>query len=331
MGKAMTQSVRSMTGFGTAECVEMGWHFAVDIRSVNGRFLDFSLRCPEEIRQIEAWLREQINATTQRGKLEMRIQVRRQHAVPETLQINEKLMANLLSLVSDIRTKLLDVAAISPLDLLQFPGMILDASHVDQDFLQEMVKRLTPIALKSLAESRVAEGERLASFLRQRLNGIRDLCTTLEAQLPHWSIALERRLKERLASLGLGMDAKSSPIEFEPSAKAGSPHEGKGPLPDVPLQHSLEFQQRIAQELGLFAIKSDVAEELSRLRAHSDAIDEILNRGGACGKRLDFMMQELQREANTLGSKSHMLEQSRASVDLKVLIEQMREQVQNLE
>jgi uncharacterized protein (TIGR00255 family) len=93
----------------------------------------------------------------------------------------------------------------------------------------------------------------------------------------------------------------------------------------------LEFQQRVAQELSLFAIKSDVAEELSRLRAHSDAIDEILNRGGACGKRLDFMMQELQREANTLGSKSHMLEQSRASVDLKVLIEQMREQVQNLE
>lgn len=331
MGKAITQSVRSMTGFGTAECVEMGWHFAVDIRSVNGRFLDFSLRCPEEIRQIEAWLREQINAATQRGKLEMRIQVRRQHAAPEALQINEKLMANLLSLVSDIKAELQDVAAVSPLDLLQFPGMILDASHVDQDFLHEIVKRLTPMALKSLAESREAEGERLASFLRQRLNAIRDLCTTLEAQLPHWSIALERRLKERLASLGLGIDAKSSPIEFEPTAKVSSPHEGKGPLTDAQLQHSLEFQQRIAQELGLFAIKSDVAEELSRLRAHSDAIDEILNRGGACGKRLDFMMQELQREANTLGSKSHMLEQSRASVDLKVLIEQMREQVQNLE
>ncbi|MFZ9465426.1 MAG: YicC/YloC family endoribonuclease, partial [Burkholderiaceae bacterium] len=171
-----------MTGFGTAECVEMGWHFAVDIRSVNGRFLDFSLRCPEEIRQIEAWLREQVNAATQRGKLEMRIQVRHQHAPPEALQINEKLMANLLSLVSDIKEELQDVAAVSPLDLLQFPGMILDASHVDQDFLQEMVKRLTPIALRSRAESREAEGERLASFLRQRLNGIRDLCTTLEAQ-----------------------------------------------------------------------------------------------------------------------------------------------------
>jgi uncharacterized protein YicC (UPF0701 family) len=257
--------------------------------------------------------------------------VRHQHAAPEALQINEKLMANLLSLVSDIKAELQDVAAVSPLDLLQFPGMILDASHVDQDFLHEIVKRLTPMALKRLAESREAEGERLASFLRQRLNAIRDLCTTLEAQLPHWSSALERRLKERLASLGLGIDAKSSPIEFEPTAKVSSPHEGKGPLTDAHLQHSLEFQHRIAQELGLFAIKSDVAEELSRLRAHSDAIDEILDQGGACGKRLDFMMQELQREANTLGSKSHMLEQSRASVDLKVLIEQMREQVQNLE
>ena len=327
-----------MTGFGSAEYAALGWHFAIDIRSVNGRFLDFSLRCPDEIRQLEPWLREQIASLMQRGKVEMRINLRRQAAASDIIQLNESVLAQVLALVSDIRTKTTELTAFSPLELLRFPGITVDANQVEQAMLQESIKKLAAEAIENLDSAREAEGARLASFLKERVAAIRKLCRELEQQLPNWSTALEMRLKERLSSIGFGNEQRTGPQAIEPAS------EPAGPLgratnktstsddggPGLPHQ-SLELQQRIAQELGLFAMKSDVAEELSRLRAHTEAVDQIIDKGGPCGKRLDFMMQELQREANTLGAKSQMLEQSMVSVELKVLIEQMREQIQNLE
>jgi len=342
MEKAKTQSIRSMTGFGSAECTSLGWHFVIDIRSVNGRFLDFSLRCPDEVRQLEPWLREQITTVVQRGKVEMRIHLRRQSNASGSIQLNENAIEQVLALIAEIKRKTPELAAISPLELLRFPGITLDTDHIEQEPLHETIRSLVPKAIESLEESREGEGSRLASFLRERVLAIRDHCNELEQQIPTWSLGLEKRLKERLTSIGFGHEVRNreetgdqatnttGEATRQTSGPVSQPTRSEGQSPGFANQ-SLELQQRVAQELGLYAVKSDVAEELSRLRAHTEAVDQIIRKGGTCGKRLDFMVQELQREANTLGSKSQVLEQSIASVDLKVLIEQMREQVQNLE
>lgn len=319
MGKTKADAIRSMTGFGNAECIMRQWHIAVDIRSVNGRFFDFSLRSPDELRPLETWLREQVSSSVQRGKVDMRISLRRQAGLDEALEINMEMFERLLKLVSQIESKakassLMGQSSPAPytaLDLLRFPGVTVESGVIDQELLQDCVKRLVPEAIASLEKARSDEGVRLADFLRERLARIREHCQQLHGLIPSWSAALESRLRERLSTLGFG-DAPAATAQDSAT-------------------HSTDLQQRLAQELGLHLIKSDVAEELSRLQAHSAAVEHIIAQGGPCGKRLDFMMQELQREANTLGSKSQIVDQSMAAVDLKVLIEQMREQVQNLE
>jgi len=321
MQTAGIKAIRSMTGYGNSESFAEGWQVTIDIRSVNGRFFDCNIRCPDEIRSLEPWLRDQLAASIQRGKVELRIHLKRQATATEGLRLNRELMNQVFILIGEIKRRSPDAGSFSPLELLRFPGIGLEPEALEQERIFDVIKSIMPLAISRLEDSRKGEGAKLALFIKERVALIRAHCESLHKQLPAWSTALEQRLRERLAGLGY----LPSPADQKATPRAGF-HEHKAIS-----EHSLELLQRIALELGVYAVKADVAEELSRLSAHADAVDEIITQGGTCGKRLDFMMQELQREANTLGAKSQIIEQSLASVDLKVLIEQMREQVQNLE
>ena len=321
MASPREQSIRSMTGFGSAETHAGAWHLLIEIRSVNGRFFDFNVRCPDEIRVLEPWLREQVALSIQRGKVEVRIQVKPQATADNRLRLNPEILSQVLMVIQEIKQQSQDVVGFSPLELMRFPGICQETESIDQDSIIEAIKALMPKAIASIEQARANEGEKLAKFLSERIAGIRAHCHSLREQIPLWSKTLEQRFSERLLSLGYAV----TPLASESVNQTDVPQS----LSATP--HSIELQHRIAQELSMYAVKADVAEELSRLSAHTDAVDEIIAKGGPCGKRLDFMMQELQREANTLGSKSQIIEQSVASVDLKVLIEQMREQIQNLE
>ncbi len=274
---------------------------SVELRSVNGRFLDLSLRMPEELRGLEPQLRELIAARFKRGKIELRINTQRETdgswPQPHPEQLNR-----LANLESKVRTWLPQAAPLSVHEALnwckaggsataQLDGPTLEAARA---------------CVEGLAESREREGEKLVLILTERIKRLRELADEAEPLLPAVVARQQQRFLERwqeaLATTGA---ASSVPQEA--------------------------LQERALNEAAAFAIRIDVAEELARLRAHLDELTRLLKKGGELGKRLDFLIQELHREANTLGSKSAALELTNVSVEMKVAIEQMREQVQNIE
>lgn len=274
---------------------------SVEIRSVNGRFLDLSMRMPEEMRGLEPQLRELVAARVKRGKIEVRINAQRDSdgswPQPQPEQLNR-----LANLEAKVRSWLPQAAPLSVHEALnwcksggQAPAQ-LDASTLEA----------AQACVQGLVEAREREGEKLVAILNERIQRLRELADEAEPLLPAVVARQQQRFLERWQEALQTTGAASS----------------------VPKE---ALQERALNEAAAFAIRIDVAEELGRLRAHLEELTRLLKKGGELGKRLDFLIQELHREANTLGSKSAALELTNISVEMKVAIEQMREQVQNIE
>ena len=287
--------IYSMTGYAVAGTELPFGALNLELRSVNHRYLDIQFRIPDELRPLEPVLREKATTRISRGKVEVRIAVSKSAASQSNLQIDAGLLGQLAQLNSHVKTMLPEGQSLSVADVLRWPGMLGNDSLLPDD-LQEACGRLLDRALDDLTATRGREGEKLKNLLLERIGSMETLVGKLAPRMPQLVNNYRERLAARLKDAMINLD-----------------------------------DERLKQELVLFASKIDVDEELSRLTAHFGEIRRILDQGGAAGKRLDFLMQELNREANTLGSKSVDMEFTQTSMGLKVLIEQMREQIQNIE
>ena len=285
----------SMTGYATATQETTYGSLSLEVRSINNRYLDIQFRLPDEFRKQEFAMRELLATQLGRGKVECRLNFSPATNIENAQQLDNTLLESLLQLDQTIKNRYPAAQSLTVADILKWPG-ILGGDNLPMDELGEISIRLLQTVLEDLKASRIREGDKLKSMLLERIHQMRQLLQTAIPRIPTLIAAFEEKLRTRIEEI-------------------------LGNLED----------DRIRQEITLFAGKIDVDEELSRLQAHLDEVERILNKGGAVGKRLDFMMQELNREANTIGSKSVDLEISRISMELKVIIEQMREQVQNIE
>ena len=298
--------VHSMTGFGTItrDHDALG-RLSIELRSVNSRFLDLAFRLPDELRALEPVLREAIQARVARGKVDVRASVQHKAAARAEVVLRPGALQALSRAQAEVVRVFPQAAPLSVADALRFPGVV-DDPQPDPAQWVAAFRPLVGGAIDELVASRAREGERLAGTIRERAHAMAGIVATLEPRAPELVAEFSARLTERLREAATG-------------ALAGTA---------VPLDETLA---RIRQEVSVYGMRTDVAEELSRLKIHVAELLRILEDGGQVGKRLDFLMQEFNREANTLGSKSAGLEVTRASVELKLLIEQIREQVQNLE
>jgi uncharacterized protein (TIGR00255 family) len=287
--------IASMTGFAAATAELPGCSLSVELRSVNHRYLDVQVKLPDELRALDTALRDLLTSEVRRGKVDCRIALN--HALPgaATLAIDAGRVAQLRDAAAEVLRHAPNSAPISVADILRWPGVLTEPS-LPPETLAERVLELARSTLEELAASRLREGAKLKAMLEERCGGIEAQVERVAPRIPAIHTAFVEKLGARLKEAGLDPDA-----------------------------------ERLKTELALFAAKIDVAEELSRLAAHVAEVRRVLAAGGASGKRLDFLMQELNREANTLGSKSVDAELSQAALEIKVLIEQMREQVQNIE
>lgn len=285
----------SMTGFASAEKELDFGSLAVELRAVNHRYLDLQLRMPDELRMLESILREILAAQLKRGKVECRVTFSARQSEQNPAQINQPLVRLLAQWNEEVQAILPEARALSVADVLRWNG-VLQSAAVPVDTLQTILPDLVRQVLGEFTAARGREGEKLQDFLLQRIEQIETLCITVAPRIPAAIAAYEEKLAARLqVAMQTGDD------------------------------------ERLRQEITLFASKIDVDEELTRLLTHLAEMKRVLVKGGVVGKRLDFLMQELHREANTLGAKSVDAEVSRASMEMKLIIEQMREQIQNLE
>jgi len=287
--------IYSMTGYASASRELPEGVLNLELRAVNHRFLDIQIRMPEELRSVEPALRELLAGKLSRGKVECRLGHNQAVAGAARLELNESLVRQLADLNRQVQAMLPDSQALRVADVLRWPG-VLASNALPLDAMREACTVLTQTALDEFNAFRTREGNRLKTFLLDRVARIETLVGTIAPRMPQVLAAYQERLATRLKeALGSSDD------------------------------------ERIRQELAIFMTRSDVDEEISRLTTHLVEVRRVLERGGTVGKRLDFLMQELNREANTLGSKAADNEVSQTAVELKVLIEQMREQVQNIE
>jgi uncharacterized protein (TIGR00255 family) len=288
--------IRSMTGFARRERQGPWGTLACEIRSVNHRYLELSLRLPEDLRGLEGDARQSVSAALRRGKVDVGVYLRGQPAQTGTLEINRALVEQLARTARDVAS-LADssLAAVSPLELLRWPGVIREPER-DVQPVQAAALDLLHETVRDLNEARAREGGRLREMLLGRCQSLQQTVARLHERLPEIAARIRERVGERVARLGGTVDPA-----------------------------------RLEQELVLLAYKMDFAEELDRLGSHITETLQILDAKEPAGRRLDFLMQEFNREANTLSSKSQDADTTRAAVDMKVLIEQMREQVQNIE
>lgn len=274
-------------------------HLGLEIRSVNSRFLDLSFRLPEELRQFEPGLRELMTAKLKRGKVEVRAAIE-SGSTTAIVEPTPRLMQRLNSVQDSVKSWLPDARSLSVADIIKLASSEQSSSR---DWSQDVMP-LAEKALKSLLTAREREGARLATMLLDRISQLRELARQATPLVPQLVEQQRLRFMERWKeAMALAEGAVA------PEAA----------------------QDRALTEATAFAIRIDVAEEITRLDSHLDELERLIKKGGEIGKRLDFLIQELHREANTLGSKSAALELTHISVDMKVLIEQMREQVQNIE
>lgn len=284
----------SMTAFARQE-QKYNWGKASwEIRSVNQRYLETFIRLPEQFRSLEAVIREKLRSKLQRGKVECYLRFEANQAAQSQIYINHSLAKQLIDGAEWVIQQA-EHGEINPFDVLRWPSVVA-AEEQDLDSIAQQITTLFDTSLKELITSRAREGEQLKAMIEQRLNAVELEVAKVATQLPEAAAWQRQRLIDRL---------EEAKIELDP--------------------------QRLEQELVMLAQRSDVAEELDRLKAHIIETYRILKQGGACGRRLDFMMQEFNREANTLGSKSINNHITQSAVELKVLIEQMREQIQNIE
>jgi len=284
-----------MTGY-AARNAELGRAaFSIELKSVNSRFLDLAFRLPEELRSLEPLLRERIAARVQRGKVECRMTLAAVPGAAPRLAVNEGLLAALGEASRAVQAAIPDARPMSVAELLHWPGMLSEDPSAAEVLRQGALASFEQ-ALEEYAASRTREGEKLKTVVGERVSAMKAILERVKPMLPDAIAAYQEKMASRLREVLSTAD-----------------------------------EDRIRQEMAMFGIKIDVAEELSRLQVHLDEVQRVLAAGGAAGRRLDFLMQELNREANTLGSKSVSREVSDAVVELKILIEQMREQVQNIE
>lgn len=286
--------VHSMTAFARSELAGPHGTLSWEIRSVNHRYLEPHLRLPETFRDLEGAVREALRKGLSRGKVECTLRFVEDSERGE-LQLDLERAAQLVAAAESVAALIRQPAPIDPLQVLGWPGVLVGDS-ADPQALNQSALALFHTALEQLKDGRQREGEELAKLLNERLDGMLEEVATLREQVPQMLAAQRQKVLDRCAEMQL---------EFDP--------------------------QRLEQEMVLLAQKSDVAEELDRLATHVGEVRRVLKAGGAAGRRLDFLMQELNREANTLGSKAFDPRSTQAAVNLKVLIEQMREQVQNIE
>jgi uncharacterized protein (TIGR00255 family) len=287
--------ILSMTGFAAVADDLPGAALAVELRSVNHRYLDLTLKLPDEFRGLESALRERVSAELKRGKVELRVALGRAQATTAALAVDEARVSELAKAAAVVQRLVPDATPLSVAEFLRWPGVIAETTLPAEELAQR-VFALVDRALAELAASRAREGAKLAALLEARCIDIEAQVGRVAPRIPAIHATYVEKLGTRLAEAGL-----------DPN------------------------QERLRQELALFATKIDVAEEVARLITHVAEVRRVLAAGGSAGKRLDFLAQELHREANTLGSKSVDAELSQAALELKVAIEQMREQVQNIE
>ncbi len=286
--------VHSMTAFARSELAGPHGTLSWEIRSVNHRYLEPHLRLPETFRDLEGAVREALRKGLSRGKVECTLRFAEDAGRGE-LQLDRERASQLIAAAESVAALISRPAPIDPLQVLGWPGVLV-GDAIDPQALNKSALQLFHDALAQLREGRQREGEELAKLLNERLDGILGEVATLREQVPQMLAAQRQKVLDRCAEMQ---------VELDP--------------------------QRLEQEMVLLAQKSDVAEELDRLATHVGEVRRVLKAGGAAGRRLDFLMQELNREANTLGSKAFDPRSTQAAVNLKVLIEQMREQVQNIE
>jgi len=284
-----------MTGYASANRTLSRCQLGIELRAVNSRYLDLTFRLPEELRPIESQLREKIVARVQRGKIECRANLSDLPAEQRSLDLNRELVVRLANAGADVQKLVNDARPLSVADILRWPGVI-GEPDLSLDELGSTCIEMIEQVVKDFNASRGREGAKLAQVILDRANRMQELVTGIAPKIPQLVKSYGEKLTAKLVEAGLHPD-----------------------------------DDRMRQEIVLFASKIDVDEELSRLGAHIKELQHVLAKGGAVGRRLDFLMQEFNREANTLGSKSADLESTQGAVELKVLIEQMREQVQNIE
>ena len=286
--------VHSMTAFARAEHAGDQGTLAWELRSVNHRYLEPHLRLPEALRDLEGAVREALRQGVSRGKIECTLRFSEDSA-GRPLQVDRVRAAQLVAAAETVASLIQQPAPLNPLEVLAWPGVLVaDAS--DPQALNAQAMTLFEQALAELKAGRAREGAELARLINERLDAMSEEVATLRTLVPQMLATQRQKLLDRFADLRAELDP-----------------------------------QRLEQEMVMLAQKSDVAEELDRLGTHVAEVRRVLASGGATGRRLDFLMQELNREANTLGSKAFDPRSTQAAVNLKVLIEQMREQVQNIE
>jgi uncharacterized protein (TIGR00255 family) len=289
-------SIKSMTAFAGAEHEIAGWAFSWEIRTVNHRYLDIALRLPEPLRFLEAEVRTRIAHSLKRGRVDIILVQKKAHGPETGLNLDADLIAKLLAATAQIEAQSGGkLSQFTALDLLRWPGAIRE-TEADREQLAPELLKLLGAALDKLVAVRENEGAQLAELVETRCHAMRGHIATVRAKMPEILAALRQKITSRINEVSAQPD-----------------------------------QNRLEQELVYLAQKLDVAEELDRLDAHIGETLKTLRQPEPTGRRLDFLLQEMNREANTLGSKSADTETTRASVELKVLIEQMREQIQNIE
>ncbi|HYM36305.1 MAG TPA: YicC/YloC family endoribonuclease [Steroidobacteraceae bacterium] len=291
--------IRSMTGFARRERQGSWGTLACELRTVNHRYLEVSLRLPDELKTLDSDIRQAINNSLRRGKVDANLYLKNTTGVAPTFELNDEIVTHVIGKLTELKQKLgtkkLEGAPVDTMDLLRWPGVVRETERDLSPVLAAAIE-LTNEALIELNNMRAREGARIRELIKQRCDAMQNTAKTVRARLPEIAARIRSRVTERIAALG--------------------------GLPD---------HDRLEQELVMYAHKIDVDEELDRLDSHLTEIASIIDSKEPAGRRLDFLMQELNREANTLSSKSQDVDTTRAAVDLKVLIEQMREQIQNIE
>ena len=286
---------KSMTGFARQEMTRDGINMSCEIRSVNHRYLETSFRMPDHFRQFEPLLKEKLKKQLSRGKIEINIQSKTDIGDEQAIHVNQDALTQLISTLNTIQSSSTFVAQPTSLDLLKWPG-VLKASEIDNELIKLNLLELFDKSLTQLQEGRIREGESLSSIVLERVDEIEAEVTTVKKLIPNAISSYLDKLRSKIEALEVELD-----------------------------------EDRFTQEATYLSQKADVAEEIDRLFTHIKETRHIFTSDKPIGRRLDFLMQEFNREANTLSSKAISPEITRSAVNLKVLIEQIREQIQNVE
>jgi len=287
--------IHSMTAFGHASGETDAGVLTWEVRSVNHRYLEVGLRLPEELRVIETEVRQKIGERLNRGKVDCQLRLQSAADSADKLEVDMARVDRLVALSDEVARHVHSDQGLRVADLIRWPG-VLRAPEMDPEALAAAALQLLDGAIDELLQTRRREGERIFEMISQRLKSASKIASEVRKLMPEIRAGFRKRVEDRMGEFQEKLDP-----------------------------------QRLEQEVVLFAQKADVDEELDRLAAHIDEVGNVLKKDGPVGRRLDFLMQELNREANTLGSKAVDLKMTNASVELKVLIEQMREQIQNIE